>query len=486
MQRRTLWRPWGRIFALILALSFLTTIMVAVPAVGFAQDVESELQQALTAAVDDYDVLQIQDAEKRLEDAIKLADKSRYSGPALAKIWAMLGVVRFAATRDEAITEDAFVAAVENDPKVELDPNYATPTLEELMKRARKRAKPSGTATNTSSEKNVSMLTHTPIATADAGKNLEFEALVPADMPVYRMFAMFKRFDESNYSRVEMKPTSKTRFAATIDGSEVRTSQMDYFIFAEDRGGEIIARVGSDTEPLNIVVLGSGDLEAQEKTSTPEQPNTSHKWVYVTLMGGTGAGFVSGTSATANPEVETLTGIASTIGHALLDVGVSITDNVQLGLFFRYQFAPTQDFADIVVDTGDGFWNTEEECLGLGLPGDCIVGLKYKWFFQNTEHMRAYSSIGGGVGRVRNWIKVPKDASIPLVCDGREIVEKDGIDVCYLRDTTRTGWAHFGAGGGLAFPMTENIDLNADLYLMLLVPTTSFNGDISLGVTFRF
>jgi hypothetical protein len=482
--QRTMSRPFGRIFALILGLSSFALICVASPTVVWAQDVESKLEKALTAAVDDYDVLQIQDAEKRLEDAIKLADKNSFTGPALAKIWAMLGVVRFASTRDEAITEDAFVAALENDPKVVLDPNYATPTLEDVMKRAQKRVKPSNTTT-ADAVPVVTKLTHAPIATADAGKDLTFETIVPADMPVYRIYLLFRRFEEPDFSRIELKPTSTTRFAATIAGKEVRTSQIDYFIFAEDRGGNIIGRIGSDTEPMNTVVLGSGDVKTPEGTDPDPEPSSGRSWVYFTLMGGTDLGFIAGSKATANPERNVKAGVAPAFGHAIVDLGVMISEAMHLGLYFRYQFAPTQDFSGLVVDQGDGFFNTKEECFGLGLSGDCLLGLKYKWFFQNSESIRVYSSIGSGVGRVRNWVRLKEQDPSPL-CDGKEILSEGGTDFCYLRDTVRTGWVHFGVGGGLAFPITDFMDLTTDMYLMLLVPETSVNLDVSAGLTFRF
>lgn len=492
MHRRSLSRHKSRILALFLSFSSFAAVCVSAPEVVWAQDVESKLAAALASAVEDYDVLEIQDAEKRLEDAIKLADKNKFTGPALAKIWAMLGVVRYSATKDESITEDAFVAALENDPKVEIDPNYATPLLKDVMTRAQKRVKPKVTEQpKDNGDKTVTKLTHDAIATADAGKDLTFETFVPADMPVYRMFVLFRRFEEPDFSRVELKPTSTTRFAATIAGKEIRTSQIDYFIFAEDRGGNIIGRVGSDTEPLNIVVLGSSGIKSdpdKDKNNDkvePEVPSDRDSWMYLTLLGGSDIGFIAGGKATANPERDVNAGIAPAFGHALLDVGVTITPSAHLGIYFRYQFAPTQDFSAIAVDTGDGFFNTNEECLGLGLPGDCLLGLKYKWFFQNTDSLRVYSSIGSGVGRVRNWVRLKQTAPSPL-CDGKEVLTEGGASFCYLRDTVRTGWAHFGVGGGLGIPLTDHVELTTDMYLMLLVPNTSVNLDLAAGLTFRF
>lgn len=483
----------SRILSLLLALGVLGGLVCAVPSVAVAQsEIDGELQKRLDSAIEDYDFLQIQDAEKKLEEAVALAErKGVETNPVLAKVYVMLGIVRFAATRDEATTEDVFVKGVEADPSVKIDPVYETPTLKDIMSRARMRAKP--TATQTPPPSAGDGLTHESIQTADAGKDLEVEAFTPVELPVYKVFLHYRGIDETDYERIEMSPTSNTRFAVTIPGAKLTSSQVEYYILAEDRGGNIIDQKGSPDNPLSIVILGSGGIDPEEVApddddDQPDPTGTSRQWVYISLLGGTDFGFLPGGTPTANPEREVNPGFVPAFGHLVLDAGVRITESAHLGIFFRWQFAPAQDFTLIQTDPGSGFWDTEEECLGLGLSGDCIIGLKYKWFFSNDGPLKLYSSAGSGVGRVRNWLRLKEDGASPA-CAGKSL-EADATsssgEICFIKDTVRTGWLHFGVGGGLAYAITDFMDLTADAYLMLLVPDTSLNVDINGGVSFRF
>lgn len=473
----------------ILLLTSLSGAVVTLGPEGVApavaqSDVEKRLAKALEMAIEDYDILQIQEAEKRLEDAIQLAAKSKYTGPALAKVYVMLGIVRFAATRDEAVTEEVFVSALENDYSAVVDPVYSTPTLEDLMSRAKKRVKPPTTA-----PVGVTEFTHKPIKSADAGEALNVEAAVPASMGVAKMLVLYRRFDETQYRRVEMKPVGDNRFVGTIPGNEVTTSQIEYFIFAEDKQGDIVAREGSDQKPMSIAILGSTMVKTDpdpDPDPDPALPGVAKRqYGYFSLMGGTGLGFLINGTATANPLFDISPGIAPAFGHALIDAGVALTDAAHLGIYFRFQFAPSQDFGTLVLDQGSGFWDTEEPCFGTGLPGDCLLGLKYKWAFVRNDSLRVYSSFGTGVGRVRNWLKLRQDMPSSS-CTGKEILNDGTGDFCYLRDTVRNGWFHAGAGGGLVVPITEWFLFTSDLYLMIHLPETSINADLSLGATFMF
>lgn len=466
---------------LCLGTSFTLVGPQGVPTAFAQSSVEKKLQSSLTDAIDDYDILQIQDAEKRLEDAIALAEKEKYTGPVLAKIYVMLGIVRFAATRDEAVTEDAFASALENDYNAVLDPAYATPTLEDLMARAKKRVPPPQTSSS------VAEFTHTPVKTAEGGQALVLKAQAPADLKVAKMMALYRRFDEQQFQRIEMKAQG-TEYTATIPGSEVRTSQIEYFIFAEDQNGDIVARAGSDQAPFNVTVLGSSNVKTDPVPDPiepdPETPGASRKYAYVSVFGGTGGGLLLSGSATANPSVVPGVGTAPAFGHTTIEAGGMITESAHLGVFFKFQFAPAQDFSSLNPDPGSGFWDTEEPCFGLGLPGDCMLGLKYKWSFVKTDSLRVYSSFGSGIGRVRNWIQF-KQRNVQS-CGGKEILSDSESSYCYLRDTVRNGWFHAGAGGGVGIPLTDWLEFTGDLYVMVLLPKTSINADLNAGFTFLF
>ncbi len=485
------------------ATAAITTAIVSVPAPAFAQHIDARLETMLTEAADDYDMLMLDEAEAKLEEAVRIGRQQNGSVRVLSRIYVLLGVVRFASTRDESLVEDAFVQALEIEPRSTLDRVYQTPVLNQIFERAQQRAQ-----TNTAPAQPQQptpqpvaaegQLEHTPVRRATAGQSLLIEAYVPETMPVFRIYVFHRKFGEDAYLQAEMLPTSTTRFALSIDAKDVRSSQLEYYIEAVDRAGNVLANSGRSQSPHAVTVIGSGASEpAQDQlisttapgsSSIPAEPEEPSEGVgfYALLAAGSDIGFLPGNSTppTANRNREVSAGLAPAFGQALLDLGVMITPSAHLGLYFRWQFSPAQNFSQLPegsIDPGSGFWDTQEECLGLGLPGDCLLGVKYRWVF-STGMPEFYSSVGAGVGRVRNWLRLKELANQPA-CAGKEIIANG--DYCYLRDTVRTGWAHFGVGGGLNVPLTDHLDFTTDAYLMFFVPDTSINLDLNLGLRFN-
>lgn len=497
------------ICALLAAASFGATTLATTSA-AYAQDsADSQVSALLDQAMEDYDMLMIEEAEEALEQAVVLAARNNLRTPAVARAYVMLGIVRFAATRDETLTEEAFVAALETDPNSVLFPVYETPELSQIFERARQRAKPPAPPVEESTpdpdepRAEDSPLQHRPIPRANAGQAILFEANVSESVPVFRVFLNHRRFGEDEFTRSEMMPSSNTRFAFSLDASHVRTSQIDYYIEAVDRTGDPLASSGRESNPHRITVLGSGDVvEAPDKRDvadiTPpdddldlEPEDKQGRGFYATLLGGTDVGFLtSGTAPTAQIDREVTPGFVAAFAHTKLDLGWRLTERNSVGMYWRWQFSPPQDFDSLVegsIDRDAPFWQHEEECFGLGLPGDCMLGIKYQRDI-STGAPRFYSSVGLGIGRVRNWLRLKHSASLnDGVCDNREIFQdqQSGVPFCYIRDTVRTGWAHFGFGGGFYVPLSGNLDFVTDTYVMVLFPDTSINVDVNLGFRFR-
>lgn len=485
-------------FAVALALST-AAATVALESPAFAQ--EAELEAKLKQATEDYDVLMIAEAKAALEEAIQMAQSQGYSGSVLADIYIMRGIIEHAETRDDAVTKAFFTQALQIDRSAEIDPVYQTPTLTELMETARQEVGPAEPGGGSGGEApSVEGFTHEAIATAEAGQPLLFEVFVPADMPVFRVLTYYRRFGESAYEPVELEPTSATRFATELPAREVRTSQIDYYIEALDRGGNVIATAGEEPNPFNITVLGSSEVSGGggtgggtgggqiEEEFEPDEPGA--KKGYFMLALGTGAGFLPGGEPTANPNRDVQGGFAPAFGHLLLDGGYMISERAHVGMYFRWQFAPGQDFNDVPdqsKEAGSFLLDSEEECFGLGLPGDCLLGVKSRWFFQNTADLRLYSTAQFGFGRVRDWLELKEVASDPA-CEGKTTTRDAALnrDVCFLRDTVRPGWMHVGVGGGVAYPLTDYMDLAGEAIAMVLFPDTAVNFDVNLGAVFRF
>lgn len=492
--------------ALLLATTAGAAVMT-MPSVAVAQSTESKLEGMLKQATEDYDVLMIGDAKNKLQNAIGVAQSEEASGPVVAKLYVMLAIVEFAEARDEAKAQKRFVSALEHDYNATIPPHYKNPSLEKAMEQARQQVpEPEDTSSHGGGQASSGKFQHTPPATAKAGEPMELEAFVPADMPVYRVFVMHRRFGETEFVKLEMKPTGTTRFAVEIPAEQVRTSQIEYYIEAVDRADNVIGQAGTQTSPLNTTVLGSsGEEEVADGNGKgndsgggeePELPGeaSGHK-VYVMVAGGSGLGFLPGGTPTAHPDRSVSGGLAPAFGHGMLDAGYMISDNAHLGMYFRWQFSPPQDFNRIPDESkgGGSFLNTKDECFGLGMAGDCLLGVKYRWFFKDISRFRMYSSTGAGIGRVRNWLRLKEpyyleDGQTPTAqCQGKDRVEDPAVgDFCYVRDTVRPGWAHFGVGAGAMWPVHENVELAADGYLIVLVPETGINFDLNLGLNFRF
>jgi hypothetical protein len=486
------------------------------PALALAQD-DPKLGKALRGAVEDYDMLMLDDAEAKLNEAIGYASKNNLSGPNVAKLYVMLGIVIFARDRDEAKTEAAFISALEQDKAAKIDAVYETPDITKIFERARKKAKPpkdnpppdrhntntTNNNTNANSPADVKGFEHKPLLKAPAGKPLMVEVLVARDMPVFNVTIYHRRFGEVDFSKTDLKPTDATRFAGEIPAAQVRTSQLEYYIEATDRGGQILATFASARKPHMVLLTGSDELpddnnknnnkDKNNNGGKVEPPAVSSKNVYVSLGGGSAVGLLTGGKPTANPQSNVDPGLAPAFGHAVLDLGWLINESMRLGLFLRWQFSPTQNFSVLPPEaSAGGFPSGKAECFGFGLPGECILGLKYRYFFTKGPGTRFYSSVGMGVGRVRHWLQVPvvyeSQGVLNPACNGKEIlITPAGVRYCNMRDTVRTGWGHFGVGAGTTVPIGDTVEFYADGYLMFLaLDQTSITLDATLGFNFKF
>jgi hypothetical protein len=490
--------PQGRALCLLLV----ACLGALLPAPVVAQD-DPKLRKALSGASEDYDMLMLDDAEAKLNEAIAHASKNSLSGPNVAKLYILLGIVIFARDRDEAKTEASFISAIEQDKNAKLDPVYETPDVVKIFERARKKAKPPTDKPPVDKPPvdkpptDVKGFEHKPMLKAPAGKPLVVEVLVARDMPVFNVTIHHRRFGEADFAKTDLKPTDATRFAGEIPADQVRTSQIEYYIEATDRGGQVLATFSSARSPHMVLLTGSDELpDGPDKPPDITEPNDakpSGKNVYVSLGGGSAVGLLTGGQPTANPQANVDPGLAAAFGHAALDLGWIINESMRLGLFFRWQFSPTQNFDVLPPEASEGgFPSGNGECMGLGLPGDCILGLKYRYFFTDGPGTRFYSSVGAGVGRVRHWLQVPvtyeEQGIINPACNGKEIlVSPAGVRYCNVRDTVRTGWGHFGVGAGTAVPIGDHVEFYADGYLMFLaLDQTSITLDATLGFNFKF
>jgi len=127
----------GRSSPLFLALVLGLGAYAANPA---SAQVNAQLTQLNTQALEAYQALDIDTARSKLEEALGLAQSSGYFGPEVAQTYMNLGVVFVAGMNDRDQGLTAFVSAVCIQPDIQLDPLLSTPDVQAVYAQAQQDA----------------------------------------------------------------------------------------------------------------------------------------------------------------------------------------------------------------------------------------------------------------------------------------------------------------------------------------------------------
>lgn len=440
------------ILGLALGVALFGATVTLTPSHAMAQS--QELLDALVRAQGFYDNLALSDAEKELEDALALADRLGLGESAeAAQLHLFLGIVRQPLGGDDA-TAAAFREALLIDRDVALPADYSTPGLNAILDRERAAlpAEQPETPEVTPPEVVTPTLNHSPVSSGFGGEPIVFQVDVPATVPVYRVVLYFRRFGESTYKDVEMAPRGETSFAHTLTGDAVCSSQIDYYIEALDRTGNILASEGDRVAPMAVSILQGGKCKGGKVTTGPppkeiDEPG-ERQYVFLQISPGTAAGLVLESSTpVVNPDASVAPGLATAPFHLMVELGFIITPELHMSATYRNQFVFLTD----------------------GVEVEPIFGGKLRWWFDNDGAFVMYTAVGGGFGHVRHLI------TVQLNDGGGQFV-----------DTIKHGPGHAGAGFGFGLKASDNIAFILDVYPMLLFPEVSANLDLNLGLRVAF
>src|SRR5579859_245045 len=116
-------------------------VALAFSSTARAQDVLKQCERLNKKAMEDYDALEFDSARQTLLSAIaKLRDAGQDETPTAARIYVNLGVVYIAGFKDKNRGVQQFVNALKIDGTSQLDPERATPELQEAWDQAAKQA----------------------------------------------------------------------------------------------------------------------------------------------------------------------------------------------------------------------------------------------------------------------------------------------------------------------------------------------------------
>jgi tetratricopeptide (TPR) repeat protein len=102
---------------------------------------KKDIEQKMKAAMENYDLLEYEEARKILNQALTIAKKAKMeSDPVTAKVHLRLGIVYFAGLQDAESAKLSFLNAVEIDKAIALDKAYSTPEMQKLLEEAKAEA----------------------------------------------------------------------------------------------------------------------------------------------------------------------------------------------------------------------------------------------------------------------------------------------------------------------------------------------------------
>jgi hypothetical protein len=272
---------------------------------------------------------------------------------------------------DKDAAKKAFVSAAAIDPKIQIDVAYKSPELASLLDRARLEAKTSGGGNSGGGggdELNLGPetggggdcssakgLEHQLIDTAKGGAPIKIEAQVGNDVKAAKVSVMFRSEGASDFTEVKLSK-SGCKYTGQIPSAAVK-GMVHYYVAAYDGGGKVIASKGSAGAPNIIEVTGgggggskSGDEEdplgkkttvAQADPSSGDDTSISAganvpgkpKKVWIGVNGGTGGGYVTGTTEGGNTVKNCCLGENPVV--LLGELGYNVSPQLAIGVAFR-------------------------------------------------------------------------------------------------------------------------------------------------------
>ncbi|HET9627603.1 MAG TPA: tetratricopeptide repeat protein [Kofleriaceae bacterium] len=458
-------------------------------------DPRADIAAKARSAMASYDAMDYDAARRQLNQALAIAKRSRLDrDPVVARVYLDLGIAQLAGSDQEAARQ-SFLAAVQIDPKIVIDPGYKTSELVKMLDEARAQARKGGGGGGGGDDldepevpvgvdcRAVHGLQHTVIESAAPGRAQTIEAFIGYELSPVKVVVMYRPEGAIDFTEARLGKQAGCRYTGTIPGSAMRGALVHYYVAAYDANNKPIAAKGTSGAP-NIIELGGasrpprdreleGPAEAPARRTAargggdaevglashaePSEPAKSST-IELSLALGTSLGYVSGTTEGGN-KVQTCC-----IGTSLLvvtpELSYMATRQLALGLVFRLGIPVGANIDGHAATAPAGFVRVR---YAFAPSGDGF-------------HIRGEA----GIGVLRNTLKI-------------DAMDMPGMDT----DEVAQGPLLLGLGLGykkkLGGPVSFLIDLDAisgiaitDKLGGLNHLNTGISGDLSLGLAFGF
>jgi hypothetical protein len=461
---------------------------------------KKEIQAKIKEAMENYDLLEYEQARKLLNSALTIAKKQKMENdPVVAQVHLALGIVYFAGLQDNESAKLAFLSAVEIDPKVQIDPAYKTADMAKLLDEARSESGGGGGGDSGGGDTgggdigdidvgggsdvdcgSITGVQHEILDTAPAGADLAMTASLGSDVEAAKVAIMYRPQGASDFSEAKMTKKGECTYVGALPAEGLRGELVHYYVAAFNGSGKVIAGKGSSGSPNIIeiagVASGGGTIGDDENplgdkpkgggggssegisggvTVGPKKPSK----VFVNIAVGTGGAFVTGKTEQDLNEVKCC--FAPALLHVLPELGFYISPKTSIGAAFRMGFP-----------------------VGANIPGHstaapaALIRIRQS-LGEGQDGLQVIGSIGGGV--MRSTIKLTE--------------APEGMDT----DIVATGPLLVGAGAAYTKPLGGPIKFVAEMNAIAGIPVVEKLGsnpgfqlnfgvqfDVNLGLMFGF
>ena len=241
--------------------------------------VRAQLTQVLELnrqGMEAYTNLELEQAMSLLQEALQAAQVAGVEGSPLARTYINLGVVSIGGFQDNAQGLQHFVAALQADASVQLDPLTSSPDIQSVMTLAKNRVRDGGGAGSTAplpdssgvgptgdidlglapgSELPPGTIPHRPVDEQLKQTAIPIFVEAPDDAPVGSVFVYYKAPGMRDFRRSEMR-RMPGGFGIELPCSEVHAPEVAYYLvgFGEDNSTPI-GVAGSPEQPYLVRVV---------------------------------------------------------------------------------------------------------------------------------------------------------------------------------------------------------------------------------------
>jgi hypothetical protein len=467
-------------------------VLAATAAPVAAQDARAvkRVDDLNRAAMEDYDLLELESAKKQLNDALALIKKSRLERHAVAaRTHLNLGIVYGAGMGDLDTALLEFRAAIELDPRARLDPAYRSPELQRTFDQALAAVTGKGspiTPTTPGTTESVPALRHTPVEETTAGSTVLVNARVGSDIAdrVTQVVLRYRPSGSETFTPSPMRAAGGGLYEGQIPDVVTQGEAVQYFIEARAATGKVMASAGSVDSPHIISIVRSTRRRTDEEPPDLEDP--------LARRGGDGRGGTGDTQvarrAVPGGKRTLFVGLSAGAGGGYITGETEVSHQ---GVTCCVAVAPFHLVPEL------GFWLGRQLALSLvgriGLPlGANVVGaaslapagfLRASYFFGRQGGLYVHGELGGGL--IRHTVKLSRTSATTVMGD---------------TDTFATGPLLVGAGTGYVLPLAGPLRFVIDLSVIVGIPIINqlgsgaratkpgfaVHGDLSLGVQLAF